>query len=129
MVDGDGYIFQSTLLEKGQDGGRAAAKMITDALREHLQGRQVEFLVSVFYNKSGLMSALSTGGMPEARAGFDNFVTGFNQASKRYLMVDVGYGKEVADAKLRGVPHFIASYFIPIGVTYDCFLLFSYFGK
>lgn len=48
------------------------------------------------------MSALSIGGMPEARAGFDSFVTGFNQASKRFLMVDVGYGKEVADAKLRG---------------------------
>lgn len=62
----------------------------------------MEVLVYVFYNRSGLMSALSIGGMPEARSGFDSFVTGFNQASKRFLMVDVGYGKEVADAKLRG---------------------------
>lgn len=74
------------------------------------------------------MSALSTGGMPEARAGFDSFVTGFNQASKRYLMVDVGYGKEVADSKLRGVYRYFISIFVFVN-TYEHFLLFSYIGK
>lgn len=105
VIDGDGYIASAALLEKGHDGGRDAAKMLADALRDYLQGHPAEVLVYVFYNRSGLLTALSTAGMPEARAGFDSFVTGFNQASKRFLMVDVGHGKEVADAKVRGMEH------------------------
>lgn len=60
--------------------------------------------VWVFFNKSGLSEAMKRHGRDDARANLDYFVHGFNQAAGRFMMVDIGYGKEVADAKIRGAP-------------------------
>lgn len=36
------------------------------------------------------------------KAKFEDFYIGFNQAAEKFLMVDVGSGKEAADAKIKG---------------------------
>jgi hypothetical protein len=33
---------------------------------------------------------------------FEAFLVGFSQASPRFLLIDVGYGKEAGDAKIKG---------------------------
>jgi len=38
-----------------------------------------------------------------AKAKFDDFITGFNQAAERFIMLDVGSAKEGADAKIKGI--------------------------
>ena len=37
------------------------------------------------------------------KSNLENFVHGFNQAAERFVMVDIGYGKEMADAKIKGM--------------------------
>lgn len=37
-----------------------------------------------------------------AKAKFDDFVLGFNQAAERFIMLDVGGAKEAADTKIKG---------------------------
>jgi len=49
------------------------------------------------------MDTLGRSGHPVAKAKFDDFIIGFNQAAERFLMVDVGSAKEAADAKIKGM--------------------------
>jgi hypothetical protein len=52
----------------------------------------------------GLLDTL-TGHDICTREQFEAFLVGFSQASPRFLLVDVGYGKEAADAKIKGSSH------------------------
>lgn len=87
----------------GNEGGRQAASMLRDAIQETLSSLgQFQLWVYVFYNHGGLASVLGKSGYLDAKRAFHEFVCGFNQASERFIMVDVGYGKEAADAKVKG---------------------------
>lgn len=48
------------------------------------------------------MEAFGRFGSTAAKAKFEDFHMGFNQAAEKFLMVDVGSGKEAADAKIKG---------------------------
>lgn len=48
------------------------------------------------------MEALGRAGLYQAKAKLDDFMIGFNQAAPRFSFLDVGSGKEVADAKVKG---------------------------
>ena len=100
-----GAIFSPDLLAKGQEGGLAAAKMLAESVRQDFSSRyqldQFHLWVYVFYNKRGLVDAIGRAGLTAAKQKFDDFVFGFNQAAERFVMVDVGSGKEAADAKIK----------------------------
>lgn len=49
------------------------------------------------------MEALGRAGFSTEKSKFDEFLAGFNQAGQRFVLVDVGAGKENADSKLKGV--------------------------
>lgn len=49
------------------------------------------------------MEALGKSPLSQLKATFEDFVIGFNQASTQISMVDVGFGKEAADSKVKGV--------------------------
>ena len=57
----------------------------------------------VFFNKRGLVDTLGRFGHATAKAKFEDFMMGFNQSAERFCMVDVGSGKEAADAKVKGM--------------------------
>jgi hypothetical protein len=103
LIDGDGFIFTPELLCQGQQGGRIAARTLAESIRAHLHSEieQLDLWVYIFCNKRGLVEALARAGHPDAKTHFDDFVIGFNQAGERFLMVDVGSGKEAADAKIK----------------------------
>jgi len=61
-----------------------------------------QLCVYIFLNKRGLCDAYSRFGFPQAKAKFEDFMIGFNQATERFMMVDVGGAKEAADAKIKG---------------------------
>jgi hypothetical protein len=48
------------------------------------------------------MEAFGRFGNTMTKAKFEDFYIGFNQAAEKFLMVDVGSGKEAADAKIKG---------------------------
>lgn len=108
LIDGDGTIFSQELLALGEQGGHAAARELTRLILEYLKGNftqspsSPELSVYIFLHKRGLMDALGMAGYHNEKAKFDDFIAGFNQAGQRFMMVDVGAGKENADSKLRG---------------------------
>ncbi|KAF9557235.1 hypothetical protein CPC08DRAFT_743709 [Agrocybe pediades] len=107
LLDGDGTIFNPQLIAQGQSGGHLAAQKLSDAIVQQLATtngvNQYQLWAYVFLNKRGLTDALGRAGYLAAKAKFDDFVIGFNQAAERFLMVDVGSAKEAADAKIKAL--------------------------
>jgi hypothetical protein len=101
----EGAIFAPDLIAQGQEGGHAAAKMMSEFVRLDFSTKyqldQFHFWVYVFYNKRGLIDAIGRAGFWAAKQKFEDFAFGFNQAAERFVMVDVGSGKEAADAKIK----------------------------
>ncbi|RXW13828.1 hypothetical protein EST38_g12024 [Candolleomyces aberdarensis] len=103
LIDGDGAIFDPELIAEGKEGGQKAASELSDGIMQHLPSRNSHHLwVYVFLNKKGLSDTLGRVSKFTARQRLDDFIIGFNHASERFVMADVGYAKEGADAKIRG---------------------------
>jgi hypothetical protein len=99
VIDGDGTIFSRDLVKTGREGGLAAIRLLTDAINDYLPGEPMYHLwIYCFMNKRGLARPL---GVMDTT--LDDFIAGFNQADGRAFLVDIGYGKEVADARIRGM--------------------------
>ncbi|KZP24527.1 hypothetical protein FIBSPDRAFT_784327 [Athelia psychrophila] len=79
--------------------------MLAESVREDFTTKyqldHFHLYVYVFYNKRGLVEAIGRAGHFNAKHKFDDFTFGFNQAAERFIMVDVGSGKEQADAKIK----------------------------
>lgn len=56
----------------------------------------------IFLNQGGLRDALIRAGLADAGEAIGAFMLGFTQSSERFAVVDVGSGKEAADAKIKG---------------------------
>lgn len=107
VLDGDDNIFTEALLRMGQAGGRQAAQQITKGIAEYLSdediqvfGRGLSFWVTIYFNKTGLLNALASHDICTQEQ-FESFCVGFSQASPRFLMIDVGYGKDAVEFKIR----------------------------
>lgn len=100
-----GTIFSPELIAQGQDGGHTAAKILAESVRQDFSSKykleDFKLGLYAFYNKRGLVEALGRAGYWAAKQKFDEFAFGFNQAAERFVMVDVGSGKEAADAKIK----------------------------
>ncbi|THH32671.1 hypothetical protein EUX98_g1526 [Antrodiella citrinella] len=111
LIDGDGTIFSRDLLAQGSQGGQTAARELSKNIHDYLdntfQMPTSTFVLSVFVflHKKGLMEALGRAGYTTEKFKFDEFLAGFNQAGQRFVMVDVGAGKENADSKLKAFLH------------------------
>lgn len=128
LIDGDGYVFPPHLIAQGRQGGMTAASMLADAIWKEFD-RRTDYRLSVYLclGKEGLFSSPlgrsiavaiarlndkpqpSDRGRPvpverwrEARKCFDNFLYGF-QGPHSNFVIDVGPGKERADAKIRSL--------------------------
>ncbi|TFK57272.1 hypothetical protein OE88DRAFT_1690849 [Heliocybe sulcata] len=106
LIDGDGHIFSQELLTKGQNGGRQAAMLLTKGIITYMAdhggattGRS-QLWLTIYCNKSGLLETLMNHHICTAEQ-FESFMLGFNQSSPLFCMVDVGSGKEAADAKIK----------------------------
>ncbi|EJD34573.1 hypothetical protein AURDEDRAFT_117618 [Auricularia subglabra TFB-10046 SS5] len=102
LIDGDGTIFASDYIMNGQQGGRAAAQALHRGMLEYLapHGTRAAVCATVYCNRSGLRDTLVRTGTCTSQQ-FDAFWIGFVQAASMFCLVDVGPGKEAADAKLR----------------------------
>lgn len=107
LIDGDGAIFSKDLISQGQQGGRLAARTLSDSIMQFLSAnygaRPYQLWVYLFYNKRGLTDTFNRVGLGSLCKTFEDFVVGFNQATERFVMVDVGSMKEAADVKLKGM--------------------------
>lgn len=57
-------------------------------------------------NLSGLGKAMQRGGCLDTQSDLKDFTLGFTQAKASFDFIDVGYGKERADSKIKGMCFF-----------------------
>ena len=78
-------------------------KGLTDHVATYDEGlsHRAPLWLTIYCNKSGLLDILMKNRICNSDQ-FENFFHGFNQASPLFSIVDVGSGKEAADAKIRG---------------------------
>ncbi|KAK1756370.1 hypothetical protein QBC47DRAFT_379807 [Echria macrotheca] len=108
IIDGDGAVFREHLIARGEEGGGQAAHDLYVAIKHHLQEAynvsHLEIYVQVVLNTEGLTKALFNSGIlgsTDDRAILSKFGRGFCRAQPLFSFVDVGFGKEQADHKVR----------------------------
>ncbi|EGS20373.1 uncharacterized protein CTHT_0022000 [Thermochaetoides thermophila DSM 1495] len=110
VIDGDGAVFREDLIAKGEEGGGEAAHILNKQLKEYFQ-QHPQFsgidtiFVQVVLSVEGLSRALhASGTLPISDyAALTKFGRGFCRAQPLFSFIDVGYGKEQADHKVRKV--------------------------
>ncbi|KAG8886743.1 hypothetical protein FRB98_001044 [Tulasnella sp. 332] len=124
LIDGDGAVFSESFIHRGREGGRDAAAALNAALKSYVEsynatlsnndtrntqdvngfsaGRIMspQIVCTIYHNRSGQSKTLVANGVCSFQS-LQEFFIGFNQASPLFTLVDVGEGKEAADAKLR----------------------------
>ncbi|GAA5841587.1 hypothetical protein JCM3766R1_006783 [Sporobolomyces carnicolor] len=104
FLDGDGCIFDRSLIRKGRDGGREAALALRSRIVDYaeLQGLRgsLTIVITLFLSRTGLAKALQAYGLADETT-FNAFLQGLNAAHPLIQVTDVGPQKEAADAKLR----------------------------
>jgi hypothetical protein len=100
LIDGDGCIFSPQYLDKGHIGGEQAATQLKQELVKRVGGGAT-LCTFVYLNYIGLRNFLVNEEICTV-AQFNEFIMGFNRSTELFCVVNVGPGKEAADAKIRG---------------------------
>ncbi|CAK7209538.1 hypothetical protein SCUCBS95973_000474 [Sporothrix curviconia] len=103
LVDGDGLLFHEDFVNDGMEGGKRAAQALRDAVATKCGSlpSKIEIVVKVCANQAGLATAMKNAGSIGSENLFKQFTLGFTQAKASFDFIDVGFGKERADSKIR----------------------------
>ncbi|KAF3909908.1 hypothetical protein ABW21_db0209797 [Orbilia brochopaga] len=109
LIDGDGMMFNLDLMRKKKEGGSEAAELLLQDIRETVRARREELGIKgdfdiralVFANLDGLSKTLVKANLLSP-GDLQQFFIGFTQRLENVNFIDVGYGKEMADSKIRG---------------------------
>ncbi|KAL0949658.1 hypothetical protein HGRIS_009698 [Hohenbuehelia grisea] len=107
VINAESLPFSEGLFVEGIQGGQIAAQELTRSIAEQLANDGVQlvsnrlsFWTTLYFNRSNLESKL-VGNDICSKEQLDGFLSGFSQASTRFAVVDVGAGKDGADAKIK----------------------------
>ena len=113
-IDGDGAIFKDEFLKAGADGGAKAAEQLHARIRRHIAATYPEsntqdwsIVVHVILNVDGLSKTLKACGIINSTADLQAFGRAFTRTQPLFSFVDVGFGKEQADHKIRETLRFM----------------------
>ncbi|KAJ2903890.1 hypothetical protein MKZ38_009176 [Zalerion maritima] len=108
LIDGDGLIFRESLVRQGIEGGKLAAYAFKSSIAAQLGPRadEVEIICTIYANLYSLSQAMRRDGSIEHHNEIKDFMLGFTQAKATFNFVDVGHGKERADAKIQDTARF-----------------------
>lgn len=106
LVDGDGYIFPDDLLCQGASGGQEAAQRLLNEVSKYLDrykgAKEWKIVVRILVNLDGLARKCQSVEILKHPNTLREFAAGFAQSQALFEFVDVGYGKERADHKIKG---------------------------
>ncbi|KAJ6178640.1 hypothetical protein N7519_009101 [Penicillium mononematosum] len=111
LVDGDGAKFLDTLLQS-PDGAVEASRRLTKAVRDYLRdspysSEDVPILVRIYANLNDLARALHKNKVIPFEKDLHRFAEQFTNSRAEFEFINVGPGKENADAKMnRMLNHF-----------------------
>ncbi|KAF1998760.1 hypothetical protein P154DRAFT_523804 [Amniculicola lignicola CBS 123094] len=109
LVDGDCMTFVDDVLQKGEAGGRQAARQLKSSIVEYIRDHHpdvpvnVKVVIRVFANLAGLAKTCHEAGVYSSPVDLGYFVNGFNKEDALCDMVNAGDGKECADEKIRAL--------------------------
>jgi hypothetical protein len=108
VIDGDGAIFQDKYLSAGADGGAQAAQDLYAKIRTNVatlypeaNTQEWSIVVNVILNVEGVFKPLQANGIIKSIGDLHGFGRAFARTQPLFSFVDVGYGKEQADHKIR----------------------------
>lgn len=105
LIDGDGYLFDESLIRQGAIGGGEAANRLLNNIKAHVQkydgAVHWKIIVRVYVNLEGLLKKYAYIGFNEEEKALRQFVAGFTQSQPLFDFVDAGQGKERADHKIK----------------------------
>ena len=109
LIDGDGMIFEDHLIQRGEAGGKEAAGILWNAVREYVQhnipgiSSDYKIVVRVYANLKGLSDACTRAGILDSPHTMEDFTRGFTGSKQLFDFIDVGSGKDRADDKVSGL--------------------------
>lgn len=95
-------------MQRGESGGKDAAGILHRATVDFVRNQlpylpeDCTIVAKVFANLTGLAEICERGRVVDSASQVADFTRGFTQGRHLFDFIDVGYGKEKADAKLRG---------------------------
>ncbi|EFX04029.1 ccch zinc finger DNA-binding protein [Grosmannia clavigera kw1407] len=130
---GDAHTtFKEEFIKQGIEGGKKAASALRAAIASvakrniNDQPDNIEVVATVYANLAGLAGAMRRAGWLASTDLMRDFTQGFTQTKASFDFIDVGYGKERADSKIRG-KHGAASWhlknpnckMLALGISHD----------
>jgi hypothetical protein len=115
LIDGDGLIFEDSLLQAGEQGGKEAAGLLWSAVRDHVHRNiqnipaDYKIVARIYAHLKGLGATCYNAGIVDNVATIENFSRGFG-SKQLFDFVDVGSGKDRADEKISGIYAFSACF-------------------
>ncbi|KAI1460002.1 hypothetical protein F4805DRAFT_419562 [Annulohypoxylon moriforme] len=108
IIDGDGACFHKDWIEKGAEGGSIAAQQLRLNIKQHLKDIYPDvnvdlwnIMIQISLNLDGLSKKLEKIKFVQTLNVLPDFTRGFSRAHGLYSIIDVGWGKEQADFKVR----------------------------
>ena len=110
LIDGDGYIFPEDLLRQGIQGGETAAHRLHELIEKWFQrdprckdtdAGHWRIKVRIYLNLDGLSRTLYNAKIVPDLQTLRQFMIGFTRNQQLFDVVDVGYGKERTDYKIK----------------------------
>ncbi|KAK8172083.1 hypothetical protein BKA80DRAFT_293448 [Phyllosticta citrichinensis] len=106
LIDGDGLIFNDSLLLDGAAGGQRAAGLLEQYVYDYVRAEHpeispaVKITARVYANVKGLSETCRRASITSKTSDLQEFVIGFSQGKFLMDFVDVGAGKDRADQKV-----------------------------
>lgn len=124
LIDGDGLLFKKHLVKQGLEGGKKAAYALRQAILDRCDNaKETEVVAKVIANMTGLNKAMKRDGSVDSENDLRDFMLGYTQAMASFDFVDVGFGKERADSKIRELARWHLNNYnckqILLGVSHD----------
>ncbi|KAF2660893.1 hypothetical protein K491DRAFT_688013 [Lophiostoma macrostomum CBS 122681] len=109
LIDGDGYVFQDMLLQAAADGGSEAASKLQQAIREHVVSLYSDsnsaaswpIVTHIYLSLDKFAQTLVKAGILKLQQDFRAFAQAFSVNQPLFSIIDVGFGKERADYRLK----------------------------
>lgn len=125
LIDGDGCHFKQDYVNRGIEGGKQAAYALRTAILKacHALAGDIEVIARVVANLNGLTKAMRNDGSLEHESRLKDFTIGLSQGMASFDFIDIGYGKERADTKIKEAIRWNLRNFnckqIVLGVSHD----------
>lgn len=96
--------FKQEYINRGIEGGKQAAYALRTAILKecHALAGDIEVIARVVANLNGLTKAMRNDGSLDHESRLKEFTIGLSQGMASFDFIDIGYGKERADTKIKG---------------------------